>query len=478
VATRLVTTVRKALGDKTSDSAQLFAMTTLSASSLDVVRLYAAAQDASSNSKFDEARRDLNTAVTLDPKFGVGYQLLAVASMNLGNRQDAQKYISEALKHLDGMTERERFSTRGLFYRITGDYPACVKEYGDLLTRYAGDPVAHNQLALCSSQLRNLRRAQDEMREVVKILPKRVLFRDNLALYSSYASDFPGAEREAQAIQEPDPYSILSLAFAQLGQGRVADTIETYRRLESTNALGASLAASGLGDVAMYEGRFSDAIGILGSGAAADVASHNTDRAAAKFAALAHAYVSKGQTRPAFTAAANALTNGNAVKIRFLVARTFIEAGAIPRARPLITSLASELQAEPQAYAKIADGEIALATGDNRQAIKLFGEANALLDTWIGHYDLGRAYLNASQFAQADSEFDRCIKRRGEAMSLFLDEEPTYGYFPPVYYYQGRVRAGLQNAGFAESYRQYLDIRGTSKEDPLLAEVRRRSTAN
>jgi eukaryotic-like serine/threonine-protein kinase len=76
---------------------------------------------------------------------------------------------------------------------------------------------------------------------------------------------------------------------------------------------------------------------------------------------------------------------------------------------------------------------------------------------------------------QADSEFDRCLKRRGEAMSLFLDEDPSYGYFPAVYYYQGRVREGLKNAGFTESYKAYVAFRGESKEDPLLNDVRRRS---
>ena len=76
---------------------------------------------------------------------------------------------------------------------------------------------------------------------------------------------------------------------------------------------------------------------------------------------------------------------------------------------------------------------------------------------------------------QADAEFDRCLQRRGEALALFLDEEPTYGFFPPVYYYQGRIREALKNAGFAESYREYLTLRGQSKEDPLLPEVRRRA---
>ena len=94
----------------------------------------------------------------------------------------------------------------------------------------------------------------------------------------------------------------------------------------------------------------------------------------------------------------------------------------------------------------------------------------------MGHFALGRAYLEAGAFLQADSEFDRCIKRRGEALSLLMDEEPTYGYFPAVYYYQGLVREGLKNAGSAESYREYLSIRGKSTEDPLLAEVRKRAS--
>ena len=78
---------------------------------------------------------------------------------------------------------------------------------------------------------------------------------------------------------------------------------------------------------------------------------------------------------------------------------------------------------------------------------------------------------------QADSEFDRCIQRRGEALALFLDEEPTYAFFPPVYYYRGRVREAMNTAGFVDSYRAYLNIRGKSTEDPLVPDVRRRAGA-
>ena len=135
-----------------------------------------------------------------------------------------------------------------------------------------------------------------------------------------------------------------------------------------------------------------------------------------------------------------------------------------------------ETPAVSEAYAKILEGRLALEQGDVRQAIKLLTEANTLLDTWIGHYDLGRAYLEAGAFALADAEFDTCIKRRGEALSLLLNEQPTYGYFPVVHYYQGLAREGLQNARSADSFRKYLEFRGESTEDPFVGEIGRRGS--
>ena len=479
VATRLVTDVRKALGDDTSDSAQLFAMETLSTTSLDVVRHFATALEASTNNRFADAFQSFSKAVELDPKFGAGYIGMAAMSRNLGRPQEAQKYTEEALRYLDGMTERERFNARGMLYLGTGDYQQCVKEYTDLVNRFAGDVYARNRLALCATHLRDMREAVQEMKEVVKFVPKRAIFRVNLALYESYGGDFQAGEQEARAAQDlGSPLALLPLEFAELGQGQPSQASETYQALgqaEALGTLGASFAASGLGDLAVYEGRFADARRVLEAGAAADLKANAKDRAAAKFASLAYAHLLRGQTDAAAAAAETALANSEAVKIRFLAGRVLIEANRTAAARPLITALSSETQPEPKAYAKILEGDALLKTGDARRAIALLGEANSLLDSWIGHFDLGRAYLEAGLFAQADSEFDRCLTRRGEALALFIDEEPTYGYLPPVYYYQGRAREGLKTERFADSYREYIKIRGNSKEDPLLAEVQRRA---
>src|SRR5262249_43521666 len=128
------------------------------------------------------------------------------------------------------------------------------------------------------------------------------------------------------------------------------------------------------------------------------------------------------------------------VKIRFLSARTFIEAGDLARAKPLLDSLAAEIQAEPQAYAKLLEGEIALKQGKAREAITAMVDGNKLLDTWIGDFDLGRAYLAAAATLEAEAQFDRCVKRRGEALSLSLDKDPPSAYFPQALSYQTKLR--------------------------------------
>jgi eukaryotic-like serine/threonine-protein kinase len=475
VATRLATTVRRALGDDTSESAQRFALQTLTAASLEAVHDFAVGMLAFSDNRNEDALRSFAKAVARDPNFGAAYAAMGIASRNMGQQQDAEKYINEAVRRVDRMTERERYRARGLYYAVTGDYQACVKEYGDLIAQYPADAAAHNNLALCLSYLRNMSRAVDEMRSLVSLLPRRALYRVNFALYSAYGSDFQSAEQEARTAQElGSPLGYFALAFAQLGQNQVLQATESYRQMAKNGPQGASYAASGLADLAVYEGRFSDAVRILREGAAADLSSNKSDRAAAKLAALAHAELLRNQKGAAIAAARDALAHSKAVKIRFLAARVLAEGGDIAQAQTLAAELGSELQTEPQTLAKVLEGELALKNGNPRQAVKVLTEANGLLDTWIGHFDLGRAYLATGLFMQADSEFDRCIKRRGEALSLFLDEEPTYGHFPAAYYYQGRAREG-QKAGFAESYKTYLGIRGQAAEDPLLEDVRARA---
>jgi len=471
--TRIVTSLRNALGDETSESAQQLAMKTISTTSLEVASQYAAAVNAQSRGNAEAALASFNKAVELDPKFGLGYQGLAVMSRNMGRLRDAEKYAGEALQYLDNMTERERFATRGYYANRTGDFQQCVTEYGELIARYPADVPAHNQRAACLARLRDMRAAIDEMKQVVAILPNQPVYRSNLAALLIYAGEFKAAEDNIRAIKEPEARALGVLALSQQGQGLVREAAETYQQITTMDAWGASFGRAGLADLAAYEGRFAEAVKLYEQGAAADLSAKKPDVAALKLAALASAHLATGEHKAAAAAAEKALAHSTSAPIRFLTARVFAEAGDVKRAKAMADAFSSQLAPEQQAYGKIIEGGLALKAGDARLAVNLLTEANKAHDTWLGHFDLGRAYLAAKAYPRADSEFDRCIQRRGEALTV-IDEDPTYGLFPPVYYYLGRVREELKTASFADMYREYLKIRGRSTEDPLLPDIRKR----
>jgi tetratricopeptide (TPR) repeat protein len=427
--------------------------------------------------KMQEALQSFSKAAELDPNFARAYAGMAAAAGNLGQAQNAESYAKLAMEHVDRMTERERYRVRGLYYIRTENWQKCIEEYSELTKQYPADNIGQNNLAFCYGRLLNMPKAMEVAQRGLQIAPKDVMARMNFSLYACYAADFQSCAREAQAVLQINPAyeeAFLVLAYAQLGQNQLPQAAETYQKLEKISAWGASLAASGLGDLALYQGRLREAAQIFERGAAADLAAKKPDAAADKFMMLAYANVLRGDKQSVLAAAQSALANSQSVKIRFLIARSFVEVGEAAKARKLAAGLGSGLQAAPQAYAKLVVGEAALKEHNPRQALQLFSEAKDLTDTWIGHFDLGRAYLEAGAFAEADSEFDRCIKRRGEALELFMDDVPTYSYLPPVYYYQGRDREGLKSAGFADSYRLYLSIRGKSTEDPLLPDIHRR----
>ena len=473
-ATRLMARVRSALGDQTSESAQLFAMRSLSTSSLDVLTHYAAAVEAQAAGKLEDAERSYQEAVKLDPKFGLGFQGLAAMSRNLNKPADAERYIKQAFTLLEGMTEREKFATRGLYYRIIGDNQQCAKEYGDSLARYPADTVALNQRAGCLLAMRQMREAMNAMKQASQMLPNHTGYRTNLALIAALAGDFQTALDVAQKLPAQDPRVLQTIAYGQIGLDMLPQAKETYAKLASLGPLGASFAPLGLGDLAVYEGRFSDAVREFERGATSDLEAKSAERAAIKFMSIGYAHVFAGRNAQAIAAADKALELGKGMGVRFMAARVFVEAGAINKAQPVADNLSLELAAEPQAHGKILHALILLKAGKAREAVKLLTDANTQLDTWWGHFDLGRAYLGADAPLQAQAEFDRCITRRGEALSL-MGDGPTYGHFPMVYYYQGRVREAQGGASFGESYKKYLEIRGKSTEDRLVPEVRKRA---
>jgi len=475
-ANTLAARVRRTLGDTTPESAQVAAVETFSTGSLEAAHEYALAGTADSEGRWNEAIQHGLKAVKLDPDLGRAYDVIAVQYHNMGQPQEAEKYFTLALSKIDHMSDREKYRTRGAYYLMMREPDKALEEFTQLVKQYPADDAGHANLALAYFYRRDMAHALEEGRRATAIYPNHVVQRSNVGLYGMYAGDFSTGIEESKAALEMNRSFVpgyIGVALSQLGQGHPEEASATYEELAKIKPQGTSSAASGLADVALYEGQVAEAIKILEQGARTDLANKNADGTADKLAILAQAYLLTGNEAAAVHAADQALQQSKETGIVFWAARAYLGAKKPQKALALAQELSNSLEADPQAYGKLIEAEYAMSAGKAREALQLIADSRKYGDIWMGRYDAALAYLSAGAYAEADSELEVCLKRRGEATALFLDESPTYHLFPPVYYYLGRAQEGLKSPAAKESYQTFLSMqpKGTS---PLLADTRRR----
>lgn len=478
---KIAAQTRRVLGDTTPESAQVTAAGTFTTSSLEAAHAYAMAQDLQWAGKWEEAIPLYEQAIQLDPNLGRAYAGLAATSSNMGRRKDAEKYYQLALAHIDRMSDREKYRTRGGYYLANREPRKAMEEYAALVQQFPSDAAGYTNLALAYFYLRDMPKAMEQGRHAVELAPQALLQLSNLALYAVYAGDYATAAEVASKVLAQNASYVDAqgaLAMAQTGQGRLAEAEQTYQKMAAISSRGEEMATEGRADLLLYQGRTKDAIALLekASGGAPKV---GDSALAAHSLLLAEAKLAAGKASDAANDAKAALTHDNGTTVQFSAGRIYVEAGQYSPVQGLVAQLSSRLDPDSQAYGKLLEGEMSLRRGDAKRAIALFQEAEKLSDTWIGRLDLGRAYVEAGAFAEADSELERCLKRRGEASAIYLDDVPTFRALPPVYYYLGRAQEGLKSSAAAlESYKAFLLMKEKGDETVLVKDAQRRAAVH
>ncbi len=476
VVADLATRVRTALGDQTPSAVQRAAAETFTAGSLEAAHEYGVAQDLQWAGNWEEAIRHYRKAIDLDPNLGRAYAGIAAVESNQGHRAEAEKSYKEAFARIDRMSDREKYRTRGGYYLLTRNPDNAIEEFSALVRQYPADTAGVANLAAAYFYRRDMARALTEARRAVQMSPRNVPQRNNLGLDAMYAGDFATAIKEQDEVLRLNPKFVLayvSKAMSQLAMGRPEEAAETYRRAAGVDARGASVAVCGLADIAAYQGRHADSLPILLSGIEADLANKDSESAAVKLLAAAEARLVVPDVSAATADADRAVGLARGENILYPAARVYLAAGREAKAATLASELAGRLEPDPQAYAELIRGEADLVRGKNADAVRHFLAAKKIADTWAGRLDLGKAYLEAGKFAEADTELEVCVKRRGEATALFLDESPTCRLIPLASYYVGRAREGLKSPGATEAYKTFLAVK-TGPGDALVADARRR----
>jgi eukaryotic-like serine/threonine-protein kinase len=474
---KLAAGIRRALGDKTPESVQLTAAETYTTRSLDAAHEYALAQVGQFTGHYNDAIEHSLKALQFDPEMGRAYVVLAVVYNNMKQAQQARKYFELALSKIDRMSDREKYRTRGAYYLVAREPDKALEANQQLVNLYPADQAGAANLALAYFYRRDMARALQEGRRAVQIYPKNTIQRNNVGLYAMYAGDFDTAIQEQRAVREMNPSLVLAYvgaALPQLALGHPEQATVTYHEAEKLGPDGASAAAAGLADLALYQGRITEAMKILEAGITQDLNNKNPDGAANKLVTLSQAQDLTGNSQQALRTSERSLALSHDLPIQFWAARAYITAKQDTKAESIALELGRGLEADPQAYGKLIEGEVQLSRGEPQQALRLFLESRKFADTWMGRLDAGLAYVETGAFAEAESDLEVCLKRRGEATALFLDESPTYHLFPPVYYYLGRAQQGLKSPAAGDSYKTFLGMKQHSDHDPLVENAIRR----
>ena len=474
---RIATELRKALGDRPVEGVSQ--AENVSAASLDALREYTIAQTLSMDRKNEEAMHHYRAATEKDPQFGRAYAGWALAAFDAGRHDEAAELWKKALAHADRMTEREQYRTLGGYYlSVARNYDKAIENYTLLVDKYPADLAGQNNLAIAYFYTRNFEKAFEYGKRAIDTYPNSLKFRNNYALYAMYAGQFKAAAENAEAVLKQDPKyggAYLPLAIAALSDGDVARAREIYARARDSGSLGASLAAIGLTDIALYEGKASEAVAVVEPAITVDRDARNTFGVATKVVALTEARTALSGATAALALLAPVVADSSDESIVVPAARLFGAAKQDARARQLAQKLEDRGQPVPRAYADIITGEIALQQRRYADAISSFSSAIKDADLWLARFDLGVAYVEANRHAEAISEFDTCNKRRGEATALFFDDIPTFRYTAALPYWRGRAQEGLgQTAAAVASFEQFLKIRASAASDPHVIDARRR----
>ncbi len=473
----LAVRVRGELGDVAPDTG---GAETLTATVLDAVRDYSQAQDLAQAGKDSAAIELYQKAIARDPNFGRAYSGLATSAFKTGQTAEAEEAWNKALSLMDRMTEREKLRTMGTYFLGRArNYDKAIDNYEQLVRLYPADGAGHNNLAIAYFSRLDFRKALEEGGRVRDIYPKKLLYRGNYALYAMYAGDFQTATSTAAEVIKEDPKyfkAYLPLAMSALVTGSTADAGAAYDRMATAGPGGASLAAIGRADLAMYEGRYGDAERILKAGITEDDTAKNTRGMAAKYVALGETYAALRRAGPGADAITRALALSRDAQAA--AAAVLLDVGRASQAAAIGLDLASQLQPQSRAHAKIIEARIALRERKTVQAVEALTAAIKLADLWTARYLLGVAYIEAGHGPEGLAELDACMRRRGEAVALFLDDVPSGRVLAPLKYWLARAQQDVgQVAGARDNYTAFLALRTQSPEDPLVRDARRRLKA-
>jgi len=232
----LVHSIRSDLGEaRRSISQQSKPLDRVTTSSLEALRLFSLGRDAHRAARIDEARALYEQALSLDPAFTAARAALGMLNVELRDREKGKQLLGEAIKQVDGLTERERYTVLAFHAAaVDNDPQKAIDYYKALLAIYPDAGTAYNNIGRAYMQMGRYDEAVAALKESLRREPDTMLTYNSLnEIYLRQLGDLDAALAlclEQLRYNDRHEWAYLNRGWAMLGKGDLAQARAAFQK--------------------------------------------------------------------------------------------------------------------------------------------------------------------------------------------------------------------------------------------------------
>jgi len=210
-------------------------LATVTTASLEALKQYSIAIQKHGETNYREAKLYYENALSIDPRFTSAQASLGMLDFDLFDRKEGQRLLSEAVRNVDSLTDREKYWLLGLHaLAVEKDLDKYVKYDKILIGLYPDYALAHYNLGNGYRMVGRYPEAVAEFKEALRIDPRlKIALQGLLYTHVMCMGDLDAAIEIGRAALMADgdqagPH--FWMGYAYCGKGRLEEGVRDLRR--------------------------------------------------------------------------------------------------------------------------------------------------------------------------------------------------------------------------------------------------------
>ncbi len=435
----LAAEIRHDLGESLSsvlqNNRELYKVTT---SSFEALKLYTDGTSLWAKGQYDAGVQAFENAAKLDPEFARAHAALGgcYCSFVFNDRDKCKAYLTKALSLTERITERERQQTQIQYEDNLGNKQKALNLYRIYLQSYPDDTLRRYNYANSIRDDGQTKEAIAQYQEVLRVDPNSATSWINLSgCYRTLLNYSEALKCSAKAFDlEPSWVTSGNLnheyGYLLVLAGKAAEAREVFNKALPTSQ---QLARRSLALLDLYQGKYSSAQKQLEEALLLNIAAKAGQSEARNHLFLSMVFDGRRKAAARLLELDKAVKNlaalGPQVWLTARVAISYLRAGALAKASPLLEKIRKEAEmqiAQQSGEVHRLEGELQLAQGDRTKAIESLLLADRENPSAEAIESLAHAYRVAGDTAAAIAHYEKFVSK-GEASLGYEPQQDWLG---------------------------------------------------